>query len=173
MKKSLLIIALVCGLGWTAQAQLPKRIWGGGIVFGLETEKAGLNFRTYHYLTEKVRMGSELTFYYPYQYEKDAVNYNSQLGEAIVNFHYLVPVSSKVTFYPLAGLDLKLEVLKYNASTVPAGETTTTTFLSGLDIGGGFQFHYTKQTSLFAEYRYTGGDYNRNIPTIGLMVHNL
>lgn len=169
MKKSLLIIALVCGLGWTAMAQLPTRVWGGGISYGPNIEKMGLNLRTYQYYKSNIRVGSELNIFAPYQHP-NRVPITDYLAEGMVNLHYLLPVSPKLTVYPIGGIHIKFGLQK--SELIAPEDINTLSFYTGLDIGTGVQYKLGDKVYLFGEYKYsTSKDYNRGVPTFGIMVH--
>lgn len=169
MKKLLLIIALVCGLGWTAMAELPTRVWGGGISYGPNIEKVGLNLRTYNYYKPNIRVGSELNIFTPYEHGITS-QITDYLAEGMVNIHYLLPVNNKVSFYPIGGIHIKFGVEKQ--SLPPNEDVSTITLISGLNIGAGLQYEVSNKSYLFAEYKYsTSKEFNRGVPTIGIMVH--
>lgn len=169
MKKIILIIALVGGLGWTAMAQKSNHLYGGGISYGAQTEKLGLNLRAYKPLKNNFRVGAEFTLFARHTYEDSSITYRSYQSELMLNLHYLVKISPKFSLYPLVGINFNMELLKNDG--VAGVETTTISILTVNNIGAGMQYQLNNRAYLFGEYRYATGEFNKNISTVGMMIH--
>lgn len=135
MKKILLLIAvLVIGIG-SLSAQKGQKALGINLNYGTEIETVGLGAKFQYGFTEAIR--GELAF--NHFFEKDGL----KMWDLGATAHYLLPLSDKTTFYPLAGLCFT----KLSASGASTSDW-------GANLGCGIEYGLTEALSVGLEAKY-------------------
>lgn len=105
-----------------------------------------------------------------YFFKKD---YNS-IWDASANLHYLIPVSDKITLYPLAGLGMMN--IKFHGNSIDdiqigdmifQFKNTSETYFA-FNLGAGADFAITDNWVLNIEFKYKISEFNRAVFSMGV-----
>lgn len=160
MKKIMFLLAAVMCLVATSnsvQAQEKGEMAVGvnlalGVGDGLTNFGAGVKFQWN--VIDRLRLEPSFNYFF----KKDFVS----MWDFNANVHYLFPVSSKVSLYPLAGLS----VLGAKASVMGFSSSATEI---GANLGGGVDFNLTKNWVLNVEAKYKiSGEWSRFVGLVGV-----
>lgn len=128
--------------------------------YATDFDGVGLGLKVNHQFPRNFR----LEFSGDYFFKHDNVSF----WDLNANLHYLFPIGSNFTLYPLGGLTFT----SYHFSTpaypgVPSVSDTSNHL--GVNIGGGVQYNITQDWAINAEMKYLGiSDYDQGIFTIGI-----
>jgi len=144
MKKFVLLIMMsVVVLGISAQNERGRSSVGFNLGYGFDTENAiiGLDYR--YSLTNAIRINPGVSHYI----KKDGLS-----AWAIdLNFHYLVPLSERFSFYPIVGADLSFWDQKFIKEPRDASDTSTR---FGANVGLGLEYYLANNLTIGLEAKY-------------------
>lgn len=140
MRKRILSLACLFALGTAAFAQSKGDMAiGGNLNYGSETS-FGIGAKFQYNITNRLRLEPEFNYYF----QKDHVSY----WDTGASIHYLFPVASDVTLYPLVGLG-------YGQGKWHGGEGWSyTNGYFQAKIGGGAEFKLSNSWKLNIEPKY-------------------
>lgn len=159
MKKVLVFLVCLCACIATSYAQKGESAWGLHLNYGNETN-LGIGAVYRHGLTDNIRIEPSFNYYFKHDH--------LSMWDLNVNFHYLFPVASDVTVYPLAGVgyaNVKLHFrdLIGGANNVNDGNVT-------INLGGGVDYQLSSAIKLNVEVKYQIIDgYNQLVLTPGVI----
>lgn len=150
MKKFLfLMVAVIMGIG-SMSAQKGEKSLGINLNYGSEVETVGLGAKFQYGFTQAIR--GEIAF--NHFFEKDGL----KMWDLEATAHYLLPLSERTTFYPLAG------VCFTKASVAGWSESKW-----GANLGGGIEFDLVDNLKLDFEAKYQlVSDMDQAIISVGI-----
>lgn len=147
------LVTLAWGSSSTARAEGISV--GGGLVYGTEAEKVGLQLNGYYDLSEAVmnlRVGGAFNYFFVQEgLSYSALNANAQ-------YVFLRPDALMV--YGLAGLNLTFVSVE-----TPIGDVSNTEI--GLNLGIGAEYSVAEQVGLFAEIKYVISEADQAVIGLG------
>jgi len=145
MKKILMITLIVAGFALNIKAQ--EMEIGGGIAYGTNIQKVGLNLKLNYGLLEKMYISAYANFFMPEKIEVNAVEACSALTTGNLDFHYRIINNEKFKLYPFAGVNYsRIGVINGGVEQDPVTSI-------GANVGAGF-----KWKSIFTELMYSTGN---------------
>ncbi len=157
MKKLfVLVLAIFCVTTMTQAQSKGEMSVGAQVAFGSgdSYSNVGIGAKFRYNVIDNLRIEPSFTYFL----EKDYLS----MWDISANAHYLFPVGSRFTLYPLAGLSVmgvKADVGDHSASDSEFG----------INLGGGVDFDLTHNLVLNGELKYkVGGDWSRLIIGIGV-----
>lgn len=132
---------------------------GVGLAYGSEIEKLGITADAYYGLSDNLRVGGALTYYFPEDTPFGNINWFS----IDANGHYFFLSEDELNLYGLAGLNLA--ILSYNYDTIDDESQSEI----GLNLGGGVEYALDF-ADLFGELKFAGigGDADQLVLSGGL-----
>lgn len=168
-----LCIALVSVCSYAQKGTTAAGIYGA---LGSENSNFGIGAKVQYSILDNVRAEASFDYFLKKDY---ATNMNASL-----NFHYLIPVSDKFRFYPLAGVSyVHWKVSMGDAmgdafSGIPGYEDYYEDYMEdadykkgkiGFNIGAGVEYDLTEKLSVFGEGRYQlVSDFDQAVISVGL-----
>ena len=156
--KKVAIVAVATTMSVTAYAQMYKgdKAFGGSLLIaGDETTLVGIGANFQYNITDPIRLEGSFSYFFPKKESESfmgaTVETSLNMWNISLNGHYLLPISDKVTVYPLAGLGIA--GLKAKASALGYSDSASKNYF-GVNLGGGLDFHVTDAITLNAEARY-------------------
>lgn len=144
MKKLIVLAgALLLGIG-SAFAQQGKQALGVNLSYGTEIESIGLGAKYQYNITDQIRLEPSLDYFFK--------NDGLSMFDINLNAHYLVPVSSGVKIYPLAGFtytNWHVDLGDIAGLSVGASESRV-----GVNLGAGAEFDVSSNLALSFELKY-------------------
>ena len=122
----------------------------GGIYVG-NMFSFGIGMKLLYNITDPVRLAGEMDFSTGVKFDDNIVSCGFQDYSLYV--HYLLPISQKVTVYPLAGVGM----LRMRSKKIVSGETETETELDYRlvgSLGAGFEYAITSNLAAGVELRF-------------------
>ena len=161
MKKLTLLAIITIALTFNSFAQISA---GGGLVYGTEQKTIGFNFRGQYSITESIDVVGGLTFYLPNK-EKQTIFFatiesKTSMWAFDVDGHYNFSIMDKLNVYPLAGLNI-------TGISVDVNGTKSSDTEVGLNIGAGANYEISDQLAGFFETKYTIGNFDQAVITLG------
>lgn len=145
----LAVAALCLVSGNYANAQCDRNTHSVGAIFSIASGEVGggQNYTNYGIgakyqwtFLQNMRLEPSVIYYF----KKDKVS-----GvDLTANFHYLFPVTSVVTLYPIAGIGIS------NFEADLGGGDSESTNKFAFNFGGGFQYMFTHNWGMAMEYKY-------------------
>ncbi|MEM8489120.1 MAG: hypothetical protein AAF564_26475 [Bacteroidota bacterium] len=136
---------------------------GGGLVYGSEIEKLGLQLMYYYFMTTSIALGGDVSFFFPEKTEFIGSSFTQTLITLNVVAHYVFYTSVIMRAYGLAGLNYALFRFKSEGTGFDGSDTSSEL---GLNIGGGIE--YALATGfLFLELKYILSEFDQLVLAIG------
>ncbi|MCF0236139.1 MAG: porin family protein [Bacteroidaceae bacterium] len=143
MKKIIFSLAL-CAVALTASAQKGNKYFGGGLVFGSETQSTGINLKGQHYFAPKWRGEIGFTNFF--------ASRGVSMWEIYANVHYVHPIAPRLNIYPAAGLGF--------SSWSFANSDHRSSDL-GINLGAGIEYEFSSRWVGQMEFRFIGGGHSQ------------
>lgn len=144
---------------FSAKAQLN---FGGGLCYGTDIERMGLNLRGGFLINEKLNVGADLNFFFP---ETDGAA-KASFYEINLNGYYWLEASDNILFYPLAGLNISFFSFSFDS---PVGNISESDSEIGFNVGGGLGFKINNLTP-FVEGKYIISEWDQVVLTFGVLI---
>ena len=159
MKKYIFVAILALTSIFGARAESGDVALAPQFVFATKHAMAGLGLQAQFDVLDNVRVAPEFIFFF----KKDNITaYNGNL-----NVHYLIPKSSTVTVYPLAGFSYTRFKVDFINDKGEADDERHDRI--GLNIGAGALYKIQDQIQLFAEERFQlVKDFNQSVTALGV-----
>ena len=141
----------------TASAQI---YIGGALVYGADIKNLGLQANGHLVVNEenKLRVGANLTFFFPEKTSTPAGDITTNLFAINVDGHYMFVTSEELILYAIGGLNLSF--VEVDAPTVAGFVFDASSSDLGINLGGGVE--YTVQFGrIFGELKYTVGGFDQ------------
>lgn len=145
MKKIVMLLLLaVIGFSASAQIERGRSSVGLNLGYGFDTENPVIGIDYRYLLTNAIRINPGVSHYI----KKDGLS-----AWAIdLNFHYLVPLSQTVNFYPIVGADLSFWDQRLVKEPRAEGSKATTRF--GANLGLGLEVYATNNLTVGLDVKY-------------------
>lgn len=154
MKKALLTAGLILVAG-AAFAQKGVTSIGARLGYGADFEKFSIGAQVRHGFTNELRGAASFDYYF--------TDKGITVWDINADLHYLFPLDSKFTVYPLVGLSyLHAKVDLGNNGSASDGKL-------GLNLGGGIDYNFASNLALTGElkYQFVSG-HGQLVPSIGI-----
>lgn len=140
MKKilTLIVVAVIGATSAFAQVKGDKAV-GLNFLYGTGIESVGLGAKFQYNVLDPLRLEGSFNYFFKRKGQRG--------WEVNATAHYLFPISSRFTLYPLAGIKVA------NVRQGDFGDNSITKF--GANLGGGCDFNVTENWLLNAEIRYS------------------
>ncbi len=136
---------------------------GGGLVYGSEIEKLGLQLMYYYFMTATIALGGDITFFFPEKTEFFDSSITQTLITLNVMAHYVLYTSVIMRAYALAGLNYALFRFKSEGTGFDMSDSSSEI---GLNLGGGIE--YALATGfLFLELKYILSEFDQLVLAVG------
>ena len=111
----------------------PEQTIGGGLIYGTEIEKLGLQLTYFYLLTATIAIGGDFSFFFPQEYG----GITNTFMAVNVLAHYIFYKSLAFRAYVLAGLLLAIERVKFSSDFGSGNESFTEI---GFNVGAGVEY---------------------------------
>ncbi len=156
-----LIAIFLTTFTFSAKAQIQL---GGGLAYGTEVAKLGINLRGTYAIDDKFLAAPGFTFYFKDKSTPDvSVTFSSLDLDARYN---LFNINESIDIFPLAGLNIFRGKVKSDITGVEVRNNGTQ---AGLNLGLGAQVETLSNLNYFGEYKYTVGGINQSVITGGIL----
>lgn len=132
MKKLLILPVFLFTFVLGTLAQKDVRSLGAEFIYSTQYEQSGIGVRFQYGVNDQLRLAPSFNYLFENDGKSSAWGLNADI-------HYLIPVSSELTIYPIGGLG-------FLSNDYEDG--------FGLNVGGGLDFTITKELSFYAEAKY-------------------
>lgn len=143
--KRFILAACMASLGLGAAfAQQGKQAFGGHLSYGTEIESIGIGIKYQYHITNEIRIEPSMDYFFK--------NDGLSMFDINANVHYVVPVTSNVKLYPLAGFTYThwhLDLGKIGDYDVSGNDGKF-----GVNLGAGMEFALTRDWSMNFELKY-------------------
>jgi opacity protein-like surface antigen len=146
-----------------AEAQQDEQTFGGGLVYGSELEKLGIQLNYYYFLTALLAVGGDFTLFFPESEEAGGVKSTATWMAFNINAHYILFTAIAMRAYVLAGLNFALFRFKVSGGGFSVSDSTSEI---GLNLGGGIEYALAVGF-LFAELKYIIGEFDQLVIAAG------
>lgn len=136
---------------------------GGGIIYGSEIEKLGLQLMYYYFMTTSIALGGDVSFFFPEKTEFVGSSFTQTLITLNVMAHYVLYTSVIMRAYALAGLNYALFRFKSEGTGFDGSDTSSEL---GLNLGGGIEYALASGF-LFLELKYILSEFDQLVLAIG------
>lgn len=163
MKKIILLATITVALSLNSFAQISA---GGGLAFGTEAETVGINLRGQYSVTENIDAVAGFTFFFPKTTKQSffttSIETKTSMWSLDFDGHYNFAINDQFKVYPLAGLNI-------TGVSVDVNGTKNSDTEAGLNIGAGATYGFSDQLKAFAETKYTIGNFDQAVITLGVL----
>lgn len=136
---------------------------GGGVIYGSEIEKLGLQLMYYYFMTTSIALGGDVSFFFPEKTEFVGSSFTQTLITLNVMAHYVLYTSVIMRAYALAGLNYALFRFKSEGTGFDGSDTSSEL---GLNLGGGIEYALASGF-LFLELKYIISEFDQLVLAIG------
>lgn len=136
---------------------------GGGIIYGSEIEKLGLQLMYYYFMTTSIALGGDISFFFPEKTEFIGSSFTQTLITLNVVAHYVLYTSVIMRAYALAGLNYALFRFKSEGEGFSGSDSSSEL---GLNIGGGIEYALASGF-LFLELKYILSEFDQLVLAVG------
>ncbi len=147
MKKQFLLLLLLFFIVQQKSFAQYEGTFGMGAHLGYasEIQRPGIGLDLHYYVTNNFRIAPSFTYYMQIK--------NKRMWNINGDIHYVVPIGTVFSFYPLAGLHFSEWKNKSKNITTDSGDVYNSRL--GINVGLGFQydFMYKSRTSLEIKYQ--------------------
>ena len=158
MKKLLVIFTLLTIFATTSYAQ--KFLVGGGLVYGTEVDKGGIDIRGDIRFNENWAVVPNFNFFFPTSND----SYKSGFTGFNIDGHYLFGIGSGANVYPLFGLNFGHSKYKNKINDTKSSNTEI-----GINLGGGIEYFFSSKIAGFFEVKYIISDYDQGVLGFGVL----
>ena len=143
--KKIIIAACMALLGCgSVFAQQGKQAIGGNLSYGTEIESVGIGLKYQYNITDQIRIEPSMNYFFK--------NDGLSMFDINANIHYLFPIASNISLYPLAGFtytNWHLDLGKAGDYDVSGSDGKF-----GVNLGAGMEFDLDKNWSLNFDIKY-------------------
>ncbi len=147
MRKSVLLIMVLFLISASKSFAQYNGTFGMGarLSYASEIQRPGIGLDIHYYLNNNVRLAPSLTYYMQVK--------NKSMWNIDADIHYIVPIGTEFSLYPLAGVHLS--EWKNKTQLIDINERNIYNKRLGLNAGMGFQydFRYKARTSFEVKYQ--------------------
>ncbi len=111
----------------------PAQTIGGGLIYGSEIEKLGLQLTYFYFLTAAIAIGGDFSFFFPQEF----FGITNTFMTVNVLAHYIFYNSLAFRTYVIAGLLLAIERVKFSSDFGSGNESFTEI---GFNLGAGIEY---------------------------------
>ena len=125
-------------------AQQGKQAIGGNLSYGTEIESVGIGLKYQYNITDQIRIEPSMNYFFK--------NDGLSMFDINANIHYLFPIASNISLYPLAGFtytNWHLDLGKAGDYDVSGSDGKF-----GVNLGAGMEFDLDKNWSLNFDIKY-------------------
>lgn len=158
-KISSVVVLLLMGLSTVAQNKLSFDL---AAIRNMRQSTNGSNISCFYHFSERITGGVEMNRFYPVKKMVAEEAVKSSAWDFDLNFHYLIPLNKKTTFYPLTGISHTSE----KEYIIATGESLYTKFWS-YNTGAGLLYECGRWAP-HIEYSYTWGHINQQFLLAGI-----
>lgn len=145
--KKLIIAACMAFIGaGTAFAQQGKQAVGGSFSYGTEVGSLAVGAKYQYYVTNEIRLEPSIDYFF----ENDGLD----MFDINANVHYLFPVATNVTVYPLAGFTFTRWHQDLDLNIGGIGDLSASASRFGVNLGAGVELALDKNWSMNFELKY-------------------
>jgi outer membrane protein X len=156
-KAAILAIVATMGVAAFAQEKGSMAIGGNLLIAGDETTLAGVGAKFQYNITNPIRLEGSFSYFFPKKDEMRIMGISVETSLSMLDFnvngHYLIPLTDRVTVYPLAGLGMVSMKMKGNALGGLVNETVSENNF-GVNLGGGIDFKISDAIIFNVEAKY-------------------
>lgn len=140
-----------------------EQLIGGGLIYGSEIEKLGLQLSYFYFMTTAIALGGDISFFFPEKTSFIDSSFTQTLFTLNVVAHYVVFTTLIFRAYVLAGLNYAVFRFKSEGEFISGSSSSSEL---GLNLGGGIE--YALATGfLFLELKYILSDFDQLVLAIG------
>lgn len=129
----------------------------------MHTQLNGINISSFYHFNERLTGGIEMNRFFPVIKAADEASVKMAAWDFDLNFHYILPLSHHLSFYPVTGISHTSEK---EFSDEYTDEVATERFWS-FNTGAGFTWHKGRWAP-HAEYLFTWGHDNQQFLLAGI-----
>lgn len=159
MKSIFSLLLVVLSVFATEGLQAQDLRLGGGLVYGSEIDRMGIDLRGDYQLQSNLILVPDFQLFFRRNSGNVRVNWNT----INFDFHYLIGVAENFYLYPLAGLN-------FTFYTVKIRDNRDTSTRIGLNLGGGAEYRFTEKIAGFIELKYVVSDADQTVASYGVLV---
>lgn len=176
MKKGLLLVAAILMMV-AAHAQKGKIAVGGGLAYGTEVEKLGIDLRGIYGITDKIDAAPSFTYFFPNKEDFLDGEIKVTWWELNLNGHYNFMVKEQYSVYGIAGLNFSRVGWKAEYTMPGYGFTddekvdeSDGEMKVGLNLGAGGQYNVNEKMGVFLDMKYViVSDYDQLVFNFGVL----
>lgn len=147
-----------------AEGMQDAQFIGAGLAYGSEIEKLGIQVMYLYFITAKLALGGDLTYFFPEKFDAFGVESKTNLIAFNVLARYLLYQTAALHAYAMGGLNLAL----FRFKTEGFGESVSNSESElGLALGGGLGYSLAFAI-LYVELSYVLGDADQLVVAGGL-----
>jgi outer membrane protein X len=176
MKRGLFILAAFLMVVASLQAQKGKISVGGGLAYGTEIKKMGINLRGYYGITDKIDAAPSFTYFFPDKEEYFGGEIKWNVWEFNLDGHYKFVESDQYNVYGIAGLNFTgthwssdYEFVNPITGQTEKYDDSDSDLNIGLNIGAGGQYNFNEKLSAFTVLKYVISNYDQLVITFGII----
>lgn len=176
MKRGLFILAAFLLVVASVQAQKGKISVGGGLAYGTEIKKMGINLRGYYGITDKIDAAPSFTYFFPDKEEFLGGETKWNVWELNLDGHYNFYEADGFKAYGIAGLNFAGTHWSYEYEYVDpfTGQTqkydeSDSDMNIGLNLGAGGQYNFNEKMGVFADIKYAISNYDQLVISFGII----
>lgn len=143
----LALIVLTTGISYAQDGGSQISV-GGGLSYGEQIDKIGIKADGYYSITEEIRVGADLVYYFPDKVTILGTEITTNYFAININGNYIFYDEDQFMAYGLAGLN----ILSISSE---AGGTSSSTSEAGLNLGAGGEYALDFG-NIFAELKFAG-----------------
>ena len=165
-----LLVLLTCNLSFAQVKVYP------GLVYGSEIEKPGFVLGSEFFISEKVSITPDFTYYFPNKESQvissSKIEVKANLWELNGNIHYYFVNKSNISFYGLGGINYSHASVKYKQTDTDTGQIESQFDVSdgeiGINLGAGANFPIRSNFTPFTEVKYVAASTDQLVISAGL-----
>lgn len=136
---------------------------GGGLIYGSEIEKLGLQLTYLYFMTAAIAIGGDLSFFFPETIDFIGSTFKQTLITLNVVAHYVVFSTLILRAYVLAGLNYAIFRSKTSGEI---GSFSDSSSEIGLNLGGGIEYALAAGL-LYLELKYIISNFDQLVISVG------
>ncbi|MFK7846426.1 MAG: outer membrane beta-barrel protein [Rhodothermales bacterium] len=140
-----------------------EQLIGGGLIYGSEIEKLGLQLSYFYFMTTAIALGGDISFFFPEKTEFVDSSFTQTLFTLNVMAHYVVFTTLIFRAYVLAGLNYAVFRFKSEGEFISGSSSSSEI---GLNLGGGIEYALAAGF-LFLELKYILSDFDQLVLAVG------
>ncbi|MEX0773090.1 MAG: hypothetical protein WEB89_09165 [Balneolales bacterium] len=166
-KTNLCLTTLLLCLGLMTATEANAQVKaGGGLAYGSEVTKLGIQANGYYTIpaNEQIRAGLEFTYFFPESYEGGS----SRISEFNVNGNYFFYEEDEISAYGLAGISHITSSVSWDETSF-SGAGGASGSWTGINLGGGAEYE-AGFGSLYGELKFVLSTYDQLVLSVGTRI---